>query len=60
MCAGKCKAEIKQYCDDVEEGESKLADCISDSITESESGAEGAGARVCFWGLDRTTLWHVL
>ncbi|GLI58992.1 hypothetical protein VaNZ11_000814 [Volvox africanus] len=33
---GKCAKEIKNYCDDVEVGDSKLADCISEQIAASE------------------------
>ncbi|GIL97843.1 hypothetical protein Vretimale_3387, partial [Volvox reticuliferus] len=33
---GKCATEIDTYCDDVEEGDSKLADCISEQIAASE------------------------
>lgn len=34
--SGNCMDEVKKLCPDVEAGESKLADCISDAITESE------------------------
>ncbi|GFR44890.1 hypothetical protein Agub_g6234 [Astrephomene gubernaculifera] len=34
---GKCAKEIEKYCDDVDEGEGKLADCISEQIDASES-----------------------
>ncbi len=34
---GKCAKEIEKYCEDVEEGEGKLADCMSDAITQSEN-----------------------
>eukprot|EP00798_Chlamydomonas_sp_ICE-L_P010489 gene10489-8455_t len=34
---GKCEAEIEKYCEDVEEGEGNLADCMSDHIAQSES-----------------------
>jgi hypothetical protein len=33
--------EIKKYCSAVEEGEGKLAECISDLITESEITTDG-------------------
>jgi hypothetical protein len=39
--AGPCESEINDLCDDLEQGEAKLAECISDAITESEGGAEG-------------------
>lgn len=35
---GSCKAEIKNYCSDVEAGEGKLADCLSEQIAQSEVG----------------------
>lgn len=38
---GKCEKEIAKLCDDVDEGEGKLADCMSDAIAESELGADG-------------------
>mmetsp|Transcript_34914 Transcript_34914/g.77608 ORF Transcript_34914/g.77608 Transcript_34914/m.77608 type:complete len:994 (-) Transcript_34914:752-3733(-) len=38
---GKCAKEIEKLCDDVEEGESQLADCISDAIAQSESPEPG-------------------
>lgn len=34
--AGKCSKEIAKYCDDVDEGEGKLADCISENIAATE------------------------
>ncbi|KAG1656262.1 hypothetical protein FOA52_011910 [Chlamydomonas sp. UWO 241] len=37
---GKCAKEVKTYCDDVDEGEGKLADCISDAIAEGETGGD--------------------
>ncbi|EFJ50582.1 hypothetical protein VOLCADRAFT_103797 [Volvox carteri f. nagariensis] len=33
---GKCAKEIEIYCDDVDEGEGKLADCISEQIAATE------------------------
>lgn len=42
--AGKCEKEIEKYCKDTDEGEGKLADCISDAITESENADPNAGA----------------
>lgn len=38
---GACSLEIKKYCEDVEEGEGKLGDCLSDAITESEFPEDG-------------------
>ncbi|GAX78146.1 hypothetical protein CEUSTIGMA_g5588.t1 [Chlamydomonas eustigma] len=34
---GNCVVELKKYCSTVEEGEGKLAECLSDLITESET-----------------------
>ena len=46
--AGKCAKEIEKYCDDVDEGEGKLADCISDSIasTEMPENSDGESRRL--------------
>eukprot|EP00955_Chlamydomonas_euryale_P098261 365130-Chlamydomonas_euryale.AAC.12 len=38
---GKCKNEISTECGDVEQGEGKLADCLSDAISEMEGGGQG-------------------
>lgn len=43
MRAGKCAKEIEKYCDDIEEGEGKLADCISEQIASSEAPDTGDG-----------------
>lgn len=40
-CAGECETEVEKLCKDVEQGEGKLAECLSSAIAESESGAEG-------------------
>ena len=42
--AGPCEKEIEELCEDLEQGEGKLAECISDAITESEGGADGEEA----------------
>ena len=43
MHAGKCEQEIAKICDkDLEQGEGRLAACISDAITDGEAGTEGA------------------
>lgn len=41
--AGACEKEVEKYCEDVEEGEGKLADCISDAIAQSENPETGDG-----------------
>ncbi|KAG2452551.1 hypothetical protein HYH02_002788 [Chlamydomonas schloesseri] len=38
---GKCKKEIEEYCDDVDEGDGQLADCISEQIAASEVPEDG-------------------
>lgn len=40
---GSCKPEIDLLCADIEEGESKLADCISDAIASSENADHASG-----------------
>lgn len=40
---GKCEREIERYCDDVDEGEGHLADCISNQISSSEAPDNGDG-----------------
>lgn len=42
--AGNCSPELKQFCGDISAGEGRLADCISDQITEAESNGESEGA----------------
>ncbi|KAG1660746.1 hypothetical protein FOA52_010620 [Chlamydomonas sp. UWO 241] len=39
---GKCVKELKAYCAEEEQGEGKLAECISAAITEMETGGDGA------------------
>ena len=39
---------MEKLCKDVEQGEGKLAECLSSAIAESESGAEGGS---CLMGL---------
>ncbi len=43
--AGKCTKEIDAYCKDVGLGEGKVADCLSDQITEQDTASpkEGEG-----------------
>ena len=41
LAIGNCADDIKRMCDDVDPGQSRLADCISDHITESEVAATG-------------------
>jgi len=43
---GNCAPEIKQLCSDVTAGEGRIADCLSDQITESEmaDSEDGTGA----------------
>lgn len=36
-CVGKCEKEIEKYCKELEQGEGKLADCMSDIISEIEN-----------------------
>ena len=44
---GKCEKEIDKICDEVEQGESRLADCLSDAIAEAEnSDSSGEGCRI--------------
>lgn len=62
--AGKCKAEVEKICDDVEQGEGKLADCISDAIAESEASEDDgrvlawAGCHTVWPGKSLTATWH--
>ena len=43
MCpTGKCANEISTICDkDIEQGEGRIASCISDAISELEAGTPG-------------------
>lgn len=36
----KCATEIKNYCKDIEVGEGRLSDCLSEQITQSEAGGD--------------------
>ncbi len=45
--AGNCLAEIKQFCSDITVGEGRIANCISDQISESETADTGEGAMLC-------------
>lgn len=47
---GSCKPEIDLLCADIEEGESKLADCISDAIASSENADHASGEPACSCG----------
>ncbi len=45
---GPCEKEIEKYCDDEEQGDSRLADCLSDSLTFIEltdSDGDGEGGK---------------
>ena len=41
--AGKCVKEIEKLCSETEEGDGKLAECMSDAITESENSDDSSG-----------------
>ncbi|KAL6765625.1 hypothetical protein V8C86DRAFT_2455787 [Haematococcus lacustris] len=41
--AGNCEPEAKLYCSDVNAGEGRLADCLSDQIAESETDSSASG-----------------
>ncbi len=44
MCpSGNCVNELASYCVGITAGEGQLADCISDKITESETGNSEEG-----------------
>ncbi len=45
--AGNCATEIQKYCPTVESGLGKIADCISDQITESEMNTDGERPHAC-------------
>jgi hypothetical protein len=37
LCTGNCTAEIKQYCDGIEPGEARLADCLQEQVEAEET-----------------------
>ncbi|KAL6765630.1 hypothetical protein V8C86DRAFT_2455912 [Haematococcus lacustris] len=41
--AGNCEPEAKLYCSDVNAGEGRLVDCLSDQIAESETDSSASG-----------------
>ncbi|GFH10064.1 uncharacterized protein HaLaN_05312, partial [Haematococcus lacustris] len=43
LAPGNCEPEAKLYCSDVNAGEGRLADCLSDQIAESETDSSASG-----------------